>query len=301
MELTLFEKWLKGLRYSPQTVKQTLVHVRAINQYRLDGISAKSVAVPHRVPHLKRILAVSEEEPEAVPKVLVAFAKEVLSELAKRPHGVRGGRAPKVRKKPARSVDDAAWRKVVAAIRSKDGGPARVLEVQAATGLRIGDILRIDTDALIKSAATGKIELTQKGGKERLLLVAGAPEAWARLTDHCRMAKILTQGRTGRNVAGCVSPSDDTTSAGAAYKRCERVLDEIETELGLDRLHTHRLRRTFAVQALRLTKDVTIVREALGQEPGSRAVEHYIDEARAGETAELSAQIGRVFAGKEKG
>lgn len=304
-----FETYLRRRDYAEQTVTQTSQRAARLERLRATGMKPEALPL-HWRSHLLRILAGAEEE--LLPAELGAFAQGCLEafdqkRLARKRHGLRGGRRPKQRAKPARSVPDATWTRLLAWLEVPRQDPeietaVAVLGLEAATGLRIGDILRIPVRDLAEGLANGRIELEQKGGTRRVLYVAGAPEAWKRLGRACRASGALRTLRPvvggATNVASCVCVSDDVSSSGCAYKRCERLLKQAQKELGLDRLHTHRLRRTMAVQALRVTKDVSAVSEMLGHVPGSHATHGYIDEARPERVAELTQQVREKFGGR---
>lgn len=307
-DLSAFERYLRALDYADQTVEQTLGRAHALLELPTD----KPPPAYWR-SHLLRMVAAGD----ALPAELTVRAQahlDALNALRNRP---RGGRKPRRRVYHARSVPDETWTELLRRLSEPAKDPARegclaVLELQASSGLRIGDILRIPTKTLLAVPFTARagelvpvrLELEQKGGGIRLLDTSGAPGAWARLARFIRDAP-----RAASNVAGAIAmqgvravadpqSASDPSSKGCAYGRCRAIMRELAPELGLERLHTHRLRRTVGVQALRLTGDVATVAQLLGQVPGSRATFDYLDEARPERVAELSGQIREKFGGK---
>lgn len=310
LDTQAFVAFLRKRDYAEQTVKQTAQRAVRLEKMRETGMPPPALP-PHWRTHLLRIMAGSEHDELTISAKLGTFAIGCLRELdAKRAgqrmgHGLRGGRRPKQRAKVAQSVPDEAWVKLLRWLEApkedaEAGIAAAVLCLEAETGLRVGDVLRIPVRDLDAGMEVGRIELEQKGGGRRVLYVAGAGEAWKRLQRGCGVAQLAAAFHKRRitNVASCMCPSDDVSSSGCAYKRCERLLKQAQKELGLDRLHTHRLRRTMAVQALRLTGDVHAVGEALGHTPGSKATHTYLDEARPERVAELTKQVREKFGGQ---
>lgn len=292
-----FGQWLTAQNYAEQTVRSTLMLYRRLAADLAAGVPAEKQAQPYRLVPLLRIVAGSADAEAGVRKDVGAYAQEVVTILRdkKRPKGLRGGKKSTRRVKEARSVPDDSWPKLVAWLVKDEALGARVLEVQASTGLRIGDILRIELGALRKGVASGVLDLTQKGDRERVLAVRGSAgeDAWRRLLDATDAGSVT---RARLTVARAISGSDDATSSGAAYAQCQRVLKRASKELGIEHLHTHRLRRTMAVQALRLTGDIPAVQEMIGHAPGSPATMKYLDEARAGDVAKLSKRVAETFA-----
>lgn len=197
------------------------------------------------------------------------------------------GPASHGRAKPARSVPDATWRRFCRAVEkgSADDPAVAVLRVLADTGLRIGDVLRIPVAELRAGARTGRLDLTVKGGRERILHWDGAPGAWEALLEHAKTARGATI------VAHVVRGGSDPTASGAAYKACSRAMKELGASVDPEeRWHLHRMRRTVLVQALEETHDIVAVQE-LGGHESIVTTQRYLDEVRAKETAELQRKL----------
>jgi integrase len=285
--------YLLKLNYAEQTARQTVHRAKHVAELQAAG---KLPLLPGTWRSALLHLAAAGDAGE-LPAPIADHAKALLDvqKSARLPYGLRGGRKPKGRKKTARSVSDEAWPKLLAAFAApgtEDAGPRAVLHLEATTALRIGDILRLTRDELA-GAQHGTVELVQKGGGKRTLYVDGAIAAWTQLATYC--AAFPKKGHP--NVAACLSSSDDASASGAAYKQCARYLKRLQLELGLDRLHTHRLRRTMAVQTARMTNDITVVGQMLGQVPGSRATFEYVDEARPERVAEVAKRVRERFGG----
>jgi integrase len=283
LDLSGFENYLRDLDYADQTIDHTLSRAQRLEALRTSGDRNPVLLPVHWRTYLKRIAAGGEAG--RLPAELATYASACveMQTAARKARTLRGGRKKAGRKKLAVSVPDADWVKLLQALKDPARpypGPRAVLHVEAATALRIGDILRIPRKDLLSGVRTGVLEIVQKGGGKRILHIAGAPEAWAQLASYCEAAPMSS------NVARCISLSENVSSSGAAYKACERVLKQLQEELGLDRLYSHRLRRTMAVQTARVTEDISIVGQMLGHVPGSKATPTYVDEARPERVAE---------------
>lgn len=287
-----FKAWMVEQGFADQTMSGGLVQFRRILAHANLEADPKELALPHLRTHLLRIEAVGEEI--KLPKEVREHAAAALAILRKpRGSGIRGGRKAKVRKRTAQSVDDTTWPKLITALEKSEVPESAVLLLEGQTGLRVGDVLRISPAALLAGRKAGRVTLTAKGGRDRVMHFDGAARAWQKLVE---LVEKTPGAKSMPNIARVLSSSDDTSSSGAAYKACWRLLKSLEEELGTDRLHTHRLRRTMAVQALRVTQDVATVGQLLGHAPGSNATLSYVDEARSEDVARLSKKVNDQFA-----
>jgi integrase len=201
------------------------------------------------------------------------------------------------RKKPAVSFSAQDWQRLRGALEQDESVEGAVLLVMVSTGIRIGDVLRVERAAL-KSAlfgSSGLLEVVQKGGSRRMMPVAGAEDAWLRLREVCdRSAKQSGVSPSEiRTVAEAVCPASrwGATGGGGAYQRVNRHLRALAEQLQLQgRPHLHRMRRTVATNALALTKDVHLVSHLLGHK-SVRTTERYVDEVREVEVAELQRRL----------
>jgi integrase len=284
--------WLTGVDYRPSTVDLTVREARQI----VRG-TQRAEQLPSRLrPSAKRILVWLDEDPEAWAADDVRFNLEVLSQPPERPAGLGAARRAakrenrRKRQQVARSFGDEEWRRLYQALRADDSIEGAVLLVLAETSLRVGDVLRLTRPRLTRGLDTGVITLEVKGGDDRLLHVAGAPESWARLGT-------VWRGCPGVTVAGLVTEgsSEDPTSRGAAYKRVARKLAAIGEATGATgRLNLHRLRRTVGVQALRAGGNLVAVQQLLGHK-SIKTTEGYVDEARPQDVADLQRRVRETF------
>lgn len=272
-DLDRFEAWLKERHFSEVTIRTTLRDVR-------------------------RLLKTDEPVTGSAKSSMLRYAwfiepadLETANRLRARTKSIRepGGHAGKRRRKrPAVAHPDADWARLVEALAQDETIEGRVLAVIAATGLRIGDVLRLSTRALNEGLESGVITVVQKGAVEKLQPVSGAGGAWEALAE--------AMPRGARNVAGGICPDNDSPVAGdCAQKAVARHLKWLGQELGLEgRMHLHRMRRTLIVQALRVTRDIHAVQEFAGHRKLA-TTSLYVDEPMPERTAELQKQIRERF------
>lgn len=282
-----FDEWMRRMQYAQQTIVDTkrTLH-RCLDLLRIDQPIpswARAALVRWDAARLHGVKADGEWSKLDGQRELMDATRQ--SRL--------GGRRARVREgmRQARSLDDDAWASLLASIRACDEPAARVLEVMAGTGLRVGDVLRISLDALRESERTGSINLVLKGGTPSTLRVDGAAQAWSRLR------RTAAQNR-GQHVCDLVSPGADSGPAagGAAYKRVQRLLKELSRTAGISEdVWTHRIRRTVGVQAYRQTEDVLAVRDLLHHRRAA-TTEGYLSEARPDRVAELQQKVAQRFA-----
>lgn len=267
-----FDEWLKG-RYQPSTVRKTLGELRSA---RANGLEFERHAQT-----LRRYTGYLQEAGSAD-----GFDDEVLAlglsaPRPARPAGQRG------RKLPAESFADDDWRALCQALAEDHTPEGCVLHVACQWPRRIGEVLSLTAPQLDQGLERGRIRLRQKGGSELLAPVAGAHEALGKL------GRVMHVNRHRGTVSRFVSP-DGRGSAMAgddAYQRCNRYLKRLGDELGVvGRVHLHRIRRTVAVQALRLTSDVNLVRDLLGHR-SVQSTFQYVDEVRLGDVEVLQRKL----------
>lgn len=269
-----FERWLLSLDYRPSTArayKKTAERAYRYGPRRSSG------------PALHKLAQYGAEHglDEAVAPVLAAQQRH------DEQHKVRRGPARKRRRKrPVSSIPDEQWRPLCAAIFADDHPASDVLRVQVLTGVRIGDALRIERSNLKRALRTGSaLVLETKGGDVRELVLGEDPEPWRALlarwdVEHPTMAHHVAPNGNG-------SPAADAAAGRAVARRLVALGEQVGIE---ERLHTHRLRRTVGVQALRLTEDVTAVQQLLGHRSPQTTL-GYLDEARPQRVAELQSQL----------
>lgn len=208
----------------------------------------------------------------------------------------RGKQTAKRRQMEARSVSDDDWRRLHSVITewaSRRPTPvieAAVIHVLMDTGLRVSDVLGITRKALEHGVEHGSITVPTKGGETRTLPFDGAPEAWSNLLHAWRV-------QPGRTVMELVAPNASKTYYGGhpAYTKVASYFKEKALAAGVaGRIHLHRLRRTVAVQSLRVEKDIMAVKELLGHD-SLKSTERYLDEARPDDVAQLQRNVRKRF------
>lgn len=119
-----------------------------------------------------------------------------------------------------------------------------VLGMLASRGFRCGDVLRLQQDQVTSALQSGVLHFSAKG--ERELEYTSRP-----FTPYLQI--LATQG-VWRRVEDLVSPSAQIESRRkSAAKRASRALRRCALAIGMDpsEIHTHKLRRTYAVEFLR--------------------------------------------------
>ncbi len=282
------DDWMRSRGYREQTIDTTVKEARQVVAWTREGRP-----LPPRLRRSAlRTLEYLRRAGEAAEPALLDVQPE-LERLAAEPaprleDGRFRGRAK--RKKLAQSIADADWQALAERVEADASPAGLVLGVLVATGLRNGDVLRLERRSLEEAARSGRLRLEVKGGDDRLLPLDGAPEPWARLIEAVSEAKA-------RTVALLVAPRSDgdTSASGGAYKAVERRLHALAEEAGVEgRVYLHRLRRTVGVQALRLTEDTVAVQQLLGHRSHATTL-GYLDEARPDRVAELQRQVRERF------
>jgi integrase len=167
-----------------------------------------------------------------------------------------------------------------------------VLRLMAVTSLRVGDVLKIPWTAIddaFDGSTEGVVVVERKGGRFIEVPMDGSFDEW-----NCILRGMVGGGFDGDIVASWVTgtPGSSPLAAEAAYQRVNRHLKGIGEDLELPRpVHLHRIRRTVAVQALRTTKDMTMVQQLLGHSSLS-STERYVDELRTRDVARLQKKLG---------
>lgn len=271
---------MRGQRYRESTVRRTAQEVRRARA-ELDAGEQLGPYDVGRRSALARFVAFAPEH-ELSTQLALAGVSAATPKLT----------APR-RKTDRRSFQDDDWVRLARATEDDKSPEGYVLYVLACSGLRIGDVLRIELPALRTGLEHGALLAERKGGHVLPLPLDGARPAWQRLYD--AMASEQHEG----NVAGWVlgvrwaSP----LAADAAYQRVRRRLLTIAKQLGVHgRVHLHRMRRTIAVQALRITKDLKQVQGLLGH-LSLASTNEYVDEIRQDDVARLQQKLGRFREG----
>lgn len=271
-----FADWLRAEGYAASTISLTLAAAEQVRTWTADGRE-----LPDRLRSpIKRM------EQFGLSQLFTPKEARAAQGVLNRPPPSRLQRSKARearRRRVAPSINDAKWEQIQREFQAGAmAGDARdaVLFVMSQTALRIGDVLRLSRQRLSGGIRSGVIRVIQKGDRERQLPVEGAPEAWAVL-------HAATEGYP--TVAHAVAPNGDGSplGGGAAYQAVRRRLKKLGGAFDVDgRVHTHRLRRTLAVQTIRATGSVDDARQLLGHSSLNMALT-YIDEEQPDRVAEL--------------
>lgn len=213
-----------------------------------------------------------------------------LSEPPKQARTRRRSRRGDKRLNPAESITGKEWRRFLALVEADERIEARVIDVQCSTALRIGDVLRSSRAALEHgfSRDDGITMLEVKNAKPVVVSVRGGPEIeWRRL--YTRLAELEPDDL----VCQAVSPKSgrDWTAQGAAYRQVDRYLKKLGKLAKVSgRVHTHRIRRTVAVQAALAGVSKFKIQKMLNHY-SSKTTDIYLDEAMAREVAEIAGKL----------
>jgi site-specific recombinase XerD len=284
-----FEQWMRTQRYRESTVRRTAQEVR---RARADLASGRQLG-PYdagRRAALARYLAFAD----AAERRSSRATDELATALERA--GVRAA-TPKLHeprhKTDRRSFADSDWSRLARATQSDRTPEGHVLFALACSGLRIGDVLRIEVAALREGLQRGALLAERKGGHVLPLPLEGAREAWQRLYD------AMESEKHDGNVAGWVLGQHlaSPLAGDAAYQRVRRRLLSTAKLLDVEgRVYLHRMRRTIAVQALRITKDMKQVQSLLGH-LSLASTDEYVDEIRQNDVARLQHKLGRFREG----
>lgn len=272
-----FEKWLLDNNYRSSTARKSvrdLQRLRTLFFRKQMTHTANDVVTLRRYRGYLEAVGTNEDAFDRWVRKQPLAALKVLKSKDAKP------------REQARSFPETEWRKLVNALAADDSPEGTVLYVQAVTGHRIGDVLRLSRKALLKGLRTGVLQLQRKGGTYVEVPVAGLPEPWEALRDRWPAAE-------GGTVAQWICPTSSLgeEAGGGAYQRVRRRLRSLAVELGISgRPNLHRLRRTVGVRALKKTKDIHLVSQLLGHR-SLQSTEHYVTELRASEVAALQRNL----------
>ncbi len=192
----------------------------------------------------------------------------------------------KQRKYVAKSFASEDWRNLFTVVREGAAPEDRVIECMMATGLRVGDVLRLPWRSISEALRRGTLSVERKGGAF-IQVPIPISKPWENLLA------VMPKGTT---VGGWLCPeSPDTT---CAYQRVSRRLRKHAKGLGMPtRVHTHKIRRTVAVNAHRRTENVVLVQQLLGH-ASSLSTMQYLDEPRSDEVADLQRTLAEDLYGE---
>jgi integrase len=189
------------------------------------------------------------------------------------------------RKLQAVSLDERSWFHLQQQLAKDQSPEARVLLLEATTGHRIGDLLRLKRNQVEQALGTGVLQMERKDGRIIQVPIDATRDQWESLYQAWpQQYKELSTWVAPRGTQGA-------DAGGAAYTKCLRRLKALGAELGIKgRIHTHRLRRTVAVAALDASKDIKAVADLLGHK-SVQSTEQYTDEFRRDEINALQQKI----------
>jgi integrase len=268
--------WMVARDYAQRTILGTLVDLRTAQRLVQAGKTNARLR-----PTLRRVEACAEDLDNDALRALAGKLSPAVPPV-KAAHRFGGRAKPKLGRE-ARSFTDEDWERLRGALGTTP--PELALGVMVATGLRVGDVLRLSRATLLEAQGSGEVVLKLKGGVEVRQRLDGAPEAWAAL-----LGPFLRSG--AHDVGHWISPQTRSESgANGAYQAMRRALKRVCADAGItEEAWTHRIRRTVGVRAYRVTEDVLAVRDLLGHR---RAVttETYLSEARPDRVAALQQKI----------
>lgn len=275
-----FDEWLHEADYADSTIRQSLIDARRVIRLCVDDepIHVRYWAVGRRLGR-----CIEERFSSTGDELLGPRWAELVSKASAR----TAERANRTRIREARSVDDVSWRKLYKLVVAEPLIEARVLEVMMITGLRVGDVFRMRRTKVRQALNEGVLIFVQKGGKERTYHLHEGP---------LRPALERLVGAWPASAATVLFAAAPSGKYGTAYNRVNRLYKKLADSLP-GRAHTHRLRRTVAIHALRTTKDLKAVQQLLGHR-SMMTTQKYVDEERPAEVAELQQEIHNKFLGE---
>lgn len=115
-----------------------------------------------------------------------------------------------------------------------------VLALMAYRGFRVGDVLRMKRSQVVSALATGRLSVETKGRRFLEFTVLRTFRLWL---------ELLANDRGWETVAHLLVPTskDEETRVQSAARKVQRHLHELGQRCGIESLHPHRLRRTYAV------------------------------------------------------
>lgn len=115
-----------------------------------------------------------------------------------------------------------------------------VLGLMAYRGFRVGDVLRMKRTQVVSALATGRLSIETKGRRFLEFSVLKTFRPWLELLAHERgwetVAHLLV-----------VDSQDEETRVQSAARKVQRAIRALGQRCGIEHLHPHRLRRTYAV------------------------------------------------------
>jgi integrase/recombinase XerD len=141
-----------------------------------------------------------------------------------------------------------------------------ILELLYATGIRIGELVGLDLDAL--DAERRSVRVLGKGSKERVVPIGRAARAALdRYLAHGRLALRATRGVSRARAARGTGDALFLNARGGRLSRqsCWKIVRAMGDRAGLgERLSPHVLRHSFATHMVDHGADIRVVQELLG-------------------------------------
>lgn len=253
VEIDRFETWLVQKRYRASTRRKTLTETEfLIGRFLARASATHHVVVAPRLAWTARRLLAYQADGGRVGADFTSWLAEL---AASPPKGTK-------RKKTAVSIKTSEWARLFPVVEAEDTLEAAATLVMLETGLRVGDVFRVQRARLAEALATDTgFELEVKGGKRREMLIAFAPDAWQRLAD---VWARLAPSAKRFDAALCPNSVADVRYDCAA-RRMQRALKRYARAAKVSgRIFTHRIRRTVLVQALNATGDIQKVQQLAG-------------------------------------
>jgi site-specific recombinase XerC len=268
-----FAAWMKKNHYRASTIAQTLSDLRRAQTGTHD---VNVINALRRYSTWATEFGVEDPTTELADALGVGGVKRL-------PSGVDTSR-----KLEAMSFTDQDWAALIGAVEGSADPRDQVLWCMTRNGLRVGDMLRVERQALagLFDAPLPVIYVEVKGGKSRPVPI-GIREPWEALAQGLLATKA-------KNVAQYVSPGmpfTDDVRGSAAYERVHRRLKAHQRKLGLSgRANSHRIRRTIAVKTLEATDNMRDTQNMLGHVSQNSTVK-YVDEVNLRRVAKLQRKI----------
>ncbi len=274
IDLDDFGDWLDRRGYATSTARQSMIDAKTLLR-----------CCEEQRPIARRLGKVAKRLAEWRP----ALREELGEHFTFAVEGRRAIGSAEGRKNPAHSFDDESWRALYARVAADPAPEARVLEIMMVTGLRIGDVFRLTLGELHTGVETGFMPFVQKGGRhEEQRLVGTLLVVHRRLHDAWRASGADARETVQEWVVGYPG-----ATYKAAYQRVDRHFKTIAAGLP-GRAHSHRLRRTVAMQTLREVGDITVAQKIL-RHKNVATTQGYLDEARPDEIAEIQQKLHERF------
>jgi len=230
-------RWLAdlGRRLEPSTVARKLASLRTFHRFLArEGWCAADPTLGIPAPRT----------PRRLPKPVSVDECEALAEAD--PSGPAAGLEP----------DPSEYASGPEAARLRDRA---AVEILYGTGLRVGELVSLDVRDV--DLRRGEVRVWGKGGKERVVPLAGAArEALDAWLDHRRRPGVLAEP-----LFTSLRPRADGEVRRLSARDVRRMLSRRARRAGVaGRIHPHRLRHSYATHLLDMGADLRAIQELLG-------------------------------------